>query len=79
MKTEIRYIDYKIYDNDGFHIHAKISPKGITMCNKVAKSYPHEFQFIQSNPELVDKFSKAMKIMVKLSKEQNEAPKQTKK
>jgi hypothetical protein len=72
MKAEIRYINYKIYDNDGFTIHFKISKKGITACNKIMKNeYPHEFRFVKSDPELIGKFGKALTMAHKLSKEIN--------
>lgn len=68
IKAEVRYIDYKIYDHEGFNIHAKISKKGVTLKHK-NKMYPNEFQFIKSDPELIKKFSKALDVVYKLSRE----------
>jgi hypothetical protein len=70
MNVDKHYTKYMITDGD-FHLGVKIGDKGITLVNKYGAPINDDnaFLFRMSSPEMIDKFAKAMKLAVKLSKD----------
>lgn len=54
---------YEITDDD-FSLSFSIEDGKITLINR-AKNYPHTFEFVNSDPYIVEKFAKAMLMAVK--------------